>query len=591
MAVLGTSVSDPLFYQHRMVAAGQALGAFVSGYQQNKAKQEAADQADIQQTLKLLSAYPELASGGLGEQLKTKYGATHPEIAGIVDVVKNRQSLADEIPKSGKLWEDNVGKLQSAYQTDQQRLAAMPDTTSMNVPLDSATSSIFSGSGATAPPMPPMRSAVGPDYSLSPYMTTGAPQPPLRAAQNVTMEVPNRDKQTLAAQLAQQDPNSFPQKALSAMSPIERMRAKVYAKSTYGYTPDPETDSWEELKALPEHVRAQRMVELGMIPPGSTTADVIAYENKLKVAPATQATMDHQDKQQEQSLSNRQAQMEESDSLQRDRMAYADQLRAAAQGRSVQDQKDIIDYRESKKPDKSSGSAGVGWKSIVNDSRTSVTDYDARMREALTGLSGKQRAAAAEKFRADNGERPVPVPETVARSIDQEIQDQGLQDDDATEAAIAASSQYMAKKRAGTPANQAAKEAVSYVSPTNRIKIDFSGIADVQARAAAVTNYASRLQAGAPQADAYRAAMAEAEAAGTSVGPPMPGNKAPTAHAGAAPAAQAAPATAGPAKAAAGPSEADVRSRVKASYPKATPAQQDAIVAETLRRLQGGGGG
>lgn len=586
MAVLATGVSDPNFYQRQGAQVGQALASFIGAISQRKAQKDQAAQQEINSAFKLMAEYPELADGPYAQSLREKYAAEHPEVPGLLDVIAKRNQLAQQLPAAGNEMMKGWTGLQSAYQADQQRLASLPDTTSVTMPLDTSTQSIFGGPGGPlAQPQPPLLSAAGftPSADLGPYLSSGAPQPPLRAAQNVTLDLPNPEKLSLAKKLQATKPEMFPLTALQAMPPDKQLQASIWLKSQ-GYNL-PDLSIVDQLKMLPEHVRAQRMVELGMVPPG-LAADVVGYENKLAVPPATQAELAHQDQAQATSKQNRLDEMHEEDRLQRERMQLADSIRSAQQARGFAGQKDVIAYRSS--VEGSSGgddeeSDAYDWKGIVADSKTAASDWDKRTTAATKGLTGKQREKANGDFIAQNGPRPTPIPTIVAKQIGAEIENQGLTGSDADEAAIAASAAWQQARQGGAKPQDATKRAIAFVDPDNRVRIDFSSIKDGAKRNAAVADYAKRLQSGEPQGQAFKAALAAAQ--GSPAAPASAPAKPPTQGPAKGTSASAAPAP----QAAKPPNADDVRARVKALYPKASPAQQEAIVARTLAKLQGGG--
>lgn len=567
--VIATGTSDPLFYQRKMAALGDTIASFAAAHRQRKAQADAQAQAEIDNAFKLMAQYPELADSW-GESLKAKYGTSHPEVAGLVDVVKNRRALADQIPAAGRKWEGAWGDLESRHAADQQALQAMPDWTQVSAPMSLATSPIFSD--AAAPPQAPLRSAIGSNAApeLSPYMAGAGPQAPLKAAENVTLTLPNSEKLAKAKQLAQVNPDMFPVQALGKLTPAERLRANVYAKSM-GYDV-PDTTILDRLKMLPEKARAQEMIRLGMIPEGSDTAAAITYANKLKVAPATQAAYDQADDAQDAKHEDRLDELERSDELQTARVLFADGLRAAAQERGIAGQEEVIDYRESKRPPESDD--GVVdqkqlRKSIVVDSKTATSDWDARARAALVGLEGKARERAIARFEAENGKRPVPVPEVVASRIAAQIAERKLTGDDALEASIRATSAYMAERKRGAGLADASKAAIGEIKDPEQLAKD---------------------TAAAREAKAAQMKAAKAKAAGQAI-EGLPGGKAAKPPAKAAPAPAGGPAAAKLASAPTSPAKPDraaVLARVKAAYPKATAQQQEAIVDDMLSQMPGG---
>lgn len=593
MAVLGTSVSDPNFYQHQGAAVGQALSSFIGAINQRRQQKDQAAQQEINSAFKLMAEYPELADGPYAQSLREKYAAEHPEVPGLLDVIAKRNQLAQQIPAAGADMMKGWTGLQSAYQADQQRLADLPDTTSVVMPLDTSTQSIFGGPGGPmAQPQPPLRSAAGftPSADLGPYMSSGAPRAPLKAAQNVTLDLPNPEKLSLAKRLQATKPEMFPLTALQSMPPDKQLQASIWLKSQ-GYNL-PDLSIVDQLKMLPEHVRAQRMVELGMVPPG-LSADVVGYENKLAVPPTTKEELAHQDQAQAASKQNRLDEMHESDKLQRERMQLADSIRSAQQARGFAGQEDVIAYRSSvdgagDSSDEESDS--YDWKSIATDSKTAASDWDKRTSAATKGLTGKQREKANVDFITENGPRPTPIPTIIAKQIAAEIDSQGLTGSDANEAAIAASAAWQQARQGGAKLQDATKKALAFVNPENRIRIDFSSIKDEAKRRSAVADYAQRLQAGEPQGQAFKAALSAAQ--GSAGAPPAAPQAKPAPAAPTPPAPPRGPAGTAPAPQAAKPpavSADDVRARVKSLYPKASPAQQEAIVARTLAKLQGGG--
>jgi hypothetical protein len=336
------------------------------------------------------------------------------------------------------------------------------------------------------------------------------------------------------------------------------------------------------------------MIRLGMIPEGSDTADVIAYQNKLRLAPATREVLNRGDEAQEAKHSNRLNEMETSDELQTARLTYADSLRAAAHDRTVSGQKEIIDYRESKRPAESDGGADAGTdqkqlrKSIVVDSKTATSDWDARARAALVGLEGKARERAIARFEAENGKRPVPVPEVVASRIAAQIAERKLSGDNALEASIRATSVYMAERKRGASLAEASRAAIAEIKDPEQLAKDTE-----EARARKQAQLAAAKAKAAGQAVEGLSGSKPVPAGKKAPPPPAPADQPPAAKATPAPPAapaQAAPlaATKAAGAAAARPDRGALLARVKAAYPKASAQQQEAIVDDMLSQMPGG---
>lgn len=202
---------DPYYRQRQLEKFGQVGQMFVGLAQERKQREEERRQQELARVLRMIDQYPEVVDRPEGRDLAERF----PEVAPILDVVRNRNRIGQGLEQSGQQW------LTRADQIAQQR-AAM----------------------AAAPQQPlagisPLANA--PEMAASPPQPLQPGQPP--------------------ADMALVD-------AARTMSPAERARAEVWAKArglTFPKLHEPEVfDPWQD---LPQKNRAVLAGELGQLPP------------------------------------------------------------------------------------------------------------------------------------------------------------------------------------------------------------------------------------------------------------------------------------------------------------------------------------
>jgi hypothetical protein len=512
MAVLATYQSDPNFYQRQLNSIGQGIGAFIGNYRQQQEQQQQNYASDIQQAFKAMQQMPELADTDYANSLITKYGDTHPEVPAIIGVIRQRQQLEKKIPQAGHAWEQGQQGLEDAFSQKQKSLAAMPDMAQVNVPHNELWNSIFGQGGIAAGQAQP---------GQVPFGQT-APMAPLKAAQNVPVNVPNPEKSALAKEVSDTDTSQFPLKALLAMPVEQRHAAAVYAKSMGISVPDPTL--WDPYKMLPEDARLIYATEHGQLDPKSDTAKAGRYKVGLDVSPAEQAKMNQQLTVQDVSLQNSLEKQANADKLERGRMGIADSLKAKQLARTVAAQKGMVDYRAASAAAGGDGDGAdseddsdvddIDPKALVTDSAQVVKDYDTGLKQAISGIPIKAQKKAKDAYIAQNGARPVAVPLTVAQQISAAAAKKGLTGPDAADATIAASSAYVNFRRNGDDMPTAFKKSITYVDPAVRkqaaVEKDptlFANVKDPKVKTWALHEYVARLSAGSSAHDAYGSVM------------------------------------------------------------------------------------
>jgi hypothetical protein len=472
------------FYGRKAEQAGQALRMFVDSLHQRRAEKEARDQQEIASAFEAIQSMPELADT-LGADLARRHGQKHPEIGPILAAIRDRYRLQQEVPAAGKRFEDLWGQKEADYAAQNERVARMPDTLEAPAPFD--------------------------PFAIGPLLQ--APQhAPLLGAANPTIQLPNPDKAAAQRALSQVRPELFPRDAWQGLTPHERLAALPYLKNK-GYQL-PEQTLFDPFGHLSEKSRGMLAVEEGLIPAESKTAQIIRGEGGLELTPEEKAKQDFEVQERMGREAAQKTQREEIDRLAKERLRFADDLRAAADRRNLAGQKELIDYRTSKRPTRDKEDAGVPWKAVVSDSKAAVDDWDERHKTALSGLEGSERKKAEDAFLKANGRRPTAIGEVAARRIARTVRERKLTGADADEAIVSMSSAYMVERAKGTPDAAAIKKAVGTV-PQPQVKPPppggekpqqlFSEVKDQQARQWASAEYAARIAAGAAPDEAKAA--------------------------------------------------------------------------------------
>jgi hypothetical protein len=416
MPVLGTT-TDSNFYHRQAAQMGDALRLFVDNLHQRRAEKEAKEQAEINSAFKAMQDMPELADTW-GNDITRKYGKKYPELESIVATIRQRYRLQQEVPEAGKRFEDLWGRKEADFQAQQENLARMPDTVAADLPF---------GFGIPA---------------------------------QTTVQLPNPHKAEAQKAISQVRPELFSRDAWNELPPHQRLAALPYMKA-HGYE-IPEQTPFDPFGQLSEKSRGMLAVERGYVPPESETAKVIRGEGGRELTPEEIAKEKFSTAEREAREAHDKQQREESHRLQVQRINLQSSLRAAAEARQISGQKEIIDYRQSKKGDGGGeGGAGLTWKPIVADSKAAAAEWDAKHTAALAGLREQARADANAAFIKENGNRPSVIGEVPARRIAREVRGRKLDGEAADQAIVEMSATYMAEKaRKGVSEQEALNRAL-----------------------------------------------------------------------------------------------------------------------------------
>lgn len=121
---------DPDFAQRQQESWSRAIGIFMSA-QENKRQKE---REQAQMHLSMLSNHPELAVGEYGDALLKKYARSQPEIASMVVAFRSQAQLKRESDDSLNDYYSMLGRVIGERKAEVNRVAAMPDSFSMNLP-------------------------------------------------------------------------------------------------------------------------------------------------------------------------------------------------------------------------------------------------------------------------------------------------------------------------------------------------------------------------------------------------------------------------------------------------------------------------
>lgn len=473
MAVLGTTVDDPYFYQNKARQAGQAIGAFVNAFQTSQAERERREQEEIDHAFKAMAAYPELADTW-GNDLVRKYGQKYPQIPQIIAVVKQRKELAQELPSAENAYHDTLARLEREHQAQQENVARMPDAVKASLPFGNP----FGG---------------------------GLPR---------EIALPNPDKAAAMRAISEVRPELFPNDALRMLPPRQRDLARESLKSRGVALP--EQTAFDPYKHLGEKPRGQYAVERGEISPESETAKIIRTEGELELSEAEKKKQDFQRTEREKREAAKAEERTESDRLMRERMELQDTLSKARINQRTAAQKGVVAYRKSFGGGTGEGGDKSRWKAIVKDSEVAVKDWNERKKAALAGLTGSDRIEERERWEKANPQ-PTALSQMAARRIARATE--GLDEQAADDKALEMSAAYMQAKKKGVPEAEAIKRATGEskepppqpkggtkaVPKKAETKQLFTEVKDAQAKSWATEEYMARLEAGAAPDEAKAA--------------------------------------------------------------------------------------
>lgn len=405
MAVLGTGVSDPGFYQRKAAQAAQAFSMFTDAARRRKDRRDQIEAEELDRFFRTVTAVPELANSPYATDIIKRYGDRRPELAPLVEVIQKQQRLAEEIPRAGEHWLTKQGEMERQYAIDATALQQMPDS--------------------------------------YPFVVTPGTGP---------FDIPNPEKLKLGSELSRLDPNMFPVDALRSLPPMERAKAMMWAK-TNG-VPIPESfDPWSD--DLPQDIRAAYAVDRGLLGPEASEATRVKVGAKQSAA--RKAEQQYQTREREarqaQQTKEREAREKEaaarlrlSDSLQRGRQEH----QAGLTRRTAELKAGLRDG------DKAS------WKVLAEDNAAMIEDWDKRLAVASKDAeTTNQRKAAEEAFTKANGKRPRRIPQAHLAAMAAKANKAGEMAPEARQAVVDSMlSSYLAAVETGRPAAEALKNAI-----------------------------------------------------------------------------------------------------------------------------------
>lgn len=393
MAVLGTSV-DPNWERNKIQQTGEALSMVLNRLDQRREQKKAEELQEIDRFFKAAQAAPEVATTW-GNQIKSKYGAKHPGVSEMVDVLQKRYDMADQVRKqqeAGKnAWMTNWNTLNQGYQQQTAETAALPD----QAPQVGAQ---MPGSGFGPPGIGALPVFGGNEY-----------------------------KEEAQRALKKVDPRYFSRKALEQLPPELQVAAADYLKSGTSFEPPTPMTIFDPYKNLPQEQQALYAGQEGFTSPESYQASRVKLG--LEQSPSRKAfekfsVEEREDRQTYETESReddqawRDSDREKRNTQMRSRLSYQDSLSRARESRRFANEKGLIDHRASKNGD---GGAAVSWDSLVSDSKQAQKDWDVRLKQAVQGLDGTAKTKAKIQFMQQNGQRPKPLLETQARRMAREL--------------------------------------------------------------------------------------------------------------------------------------------------------------------------
>jgi hypothetical protein len=366
MAVLGTTTADDAFYQRKAAQAGQAIAMFAESLEARKREKERREREEIAAAFKAMEIEPEFAKTW-GQDLVKRYGARYPEVGHLVSLFQNKAKLAARIPAAGKRWEEEWENLERSHQEKQQTLRTLPDW--VQVPAG------------------------------------GGPVPSF-------LTLPNPEKGRLAQELSSVAPGLFPVMAAQALTPRERMLARLYAKSQ-GFEMPAEFDPFGD--DLPPQTKAVLAAQLGLITGDTAKAGRIGAG--LEVAPAEQARWTQETSERLGREKHENAAREDEQTHALDYLTKDDRLTRERDNLRTANEKSVISLRESLGGDGGNGKKElpVSADDLIDYGKFSGETWDKLWAQKNAG-SGSDKKAARAEFLQNNGFRPS-VPPTSARAI------------------------------------------------------------------------------------------------------------------------------------------------------------------------------
>jgi hypothetical protein len=396
--VLATYSADPDYRQQKAIGLAQAIGGAMASHRARREQEEARERDEITRFYQHALADSELAAAQ-GDWFVAKYGKKYPQLAPMVNLLKNRGGEASAIRDAGKRFLSTQQQIEEKYRRDREALAGMPDEVAVDVPIPSLT-----GSGA------PMGS--------------------------LTLPLPNAEKAVRGAQLSRVQPWAFQHLAAQAMSPLDRQRARI-AKA---YTLD-EFDAFGD--DVPVEQRVLFADALDWLGAGSDMALAGKVKNQLQQSPATLQDQEYK-------TGERKAEETASLELEREKSKLIAGRDEASDARAME----RIERKAALNPQQRGGSGRGGgrgkaeaplWRLALDDSANRVKEWQDGLNATLTGLPKAPRAGLKETqaditrmrigakndYLRESGGRPAALSTANAERIARKVAAMDLDADDA----------------------------------------------------------------------------------------------------------------------------------------------------------------
>lgn len=410
MPVLGTAPTDPNFYSRKAAQGAETLQMIVAAVKAKEERKRQLEMSEIDRFFKMAQEMPELADTW-GADIAKKYGEKYPGVAPTVQAYQQRGQIAGQIKKAGESWMEAMQQLEAGHVARQTAFGELPDT------ID-------------------MPGALGP------------------------IQAPNPNKAAMQQEIAAVNPAMFPLMAMQKLKPIDRMRAKVWAKSQGIDLPSDPDLFGDDLTA---QQKAVLLTQMGWLTGESAEAARNAASLRLSQADEEKQTFDKGEREarERHDTAERKAREQATEG----QTKLTDRLARERQGIETRDQKSVAAYKAGLRVDDDDEDGGgkrsvLDWKAVHDDANAGVKDYDDRLKESTskdsveaTLADYKARRSAAvgdlrygtdeykkafadfkkkngpepnsatirQQFAKENGKRPAPIPETHARIITKKV--------------------------------------------------------------------------------------------------------------------------------------------------------------------------
>lgn len=355
--VLATYPSDTSYRQNKALGLANAIGSAMANYRARREQQEQREQDEIKQFYALALANNDIASTQ-GDWFVAKYGRKYPQLAPLVDFIKNKRAEGEAVQASGQRFLQTQGAIEEKYRRDMEALAAMPDTVSVQVPVPSFVTRDESVMGT------------------------------------VDMDVPNPDKAARQAQLAHVQPWAFQHYAAREMTPLERQQARTAGAYTL--------DDFDPMKDdVPIEQRALYAAGLDWLNEDTDAYRAARAKNELEQSPADIAEQQYKTSEREAKEKAASARQERSGELQAGRLELSDKLQRARMALQASITSGHIQERAATSAANGKGAKGKPlWQLALDESQARVKAWQDGKSKAISEArsmspGGKEAGAAA----------------------------------------------------------------------------------------------------------------------------------------------------------------------------------------------------